>query len=213
MAGGTLVHYAHWRVIFFINIPIGLIGLALVLRYLPDYREETRRELDAIGLVLFGGGVALMSYVLEVFGEHTLSMTEMGCLMAFAVLLLAAYWAHARRTPQPLLDASLFSVRTFRCAISGSFLTRLGAGGVAFLLPMLYQVGLGLTPVQSGLLMMPQALTAYGRSSMDAAGTGRGSQLGSTETAYALGAKAAVRTVRHAGRSPRRCSSVIFTIG
>ncbi|HEU0123350.1 MAG TPA: DHA2 family efflux MFS transporter permease subunit [Bryobacteraceae bacterium] len=162
LAGGALVHYAHWRVIFFINIPIGLLGLALVYRYLPEYRQELRTQLDAVGLVLFGGGIALMSYVLEVFGEHTLSMTEIWCLLGLSVLLLGAYGSHAKRTEAPLLNASLFSVRTFRSAVSGSFLTRLGAGGVAFLLPMLYQVGMGLTPVQSGLLLMPQALMAMG---------------------------------------------------
>src|ERR1700731_3420913 len=73
IAGGLIVGYLHWRVIFFLNIPIGLTGLILVQLHLPDYREEQTPPLDVVGLILFGSGVALLSYVLEIFGEHTLS--------------------------------------------------------------------------------------------------------------------------------------------
>src|SRR6202046_3608506 len=71
IAGGLIVGYLHWRVIFFVNVPIGLAGLILVFLHLPDYREKWN-PLDIIGLILFGSGIALLSYVLEVFGEHTL---------------------------------------------------------------------------------------------------------------------------------------------
>ncbi len=159
IAGGLIVDYLHWRVIFFLNIPIGLIGLILVYLHLPDYREETH-PLDTVGLILFGSGIALLSYVLEVFGEHTLSVTEISCLTVLSLTLLAGYWLHAKTLAYPLLELSLFKIRTFRAAVSGSFFTRLGIGGVPFLLPLLYQVGLGYTPVQSGLLIMPQAIAA-----------------------------------------------------
>ena len=72
IAGGLIVGYLHWRVIFFVNLPIGLAGLYMVYRHLPDYREKSN-PLDMVGLILFGSGIALLSYVLEVFGEHTLS--------------------------------------------------------------------------------------------------------------------------------------------
>src|SRR5580658_9496122 len=75
VAGGLIVGYFHWRFIFFVNIPIGLLGLLMVYIHLPDYREETH-PLDMVGLILFGSGIALLSYVLEVFGEHTLSTSE-----------------------------------------------------------------------------------------------------------------------------------------
>ena len=159
IAGGLIVGYLHWRVIFFLNIPIGLIGLILVYLHLPDYREETH-PLDTVGLILFGSGIALLSYVLEVFGEHTLSVTEISGLTVLSLALLAGYWLHAKTLAYPLLQLSLFKIRTFRAAVSGSFFTRLGIGGVPFLLPLLYQVGLGYTPVQSGLLIMPQAIAA-----------------------------------------------------
>jgi EmrB/QacA subfamily drug resistance transporter len=160
IAGGLIVGYFHWRLIFFVNIPIGLIGLYLVYKHLPDYREEHTNPLDVPGLILFGSGVALLSYVLEVFGEHTLSTSEVLGLLALSIALLAGYGLHATRTRHPMLRLSLFRIRTFRAAVSGSFLTRLGIGGIPFLFPLLYQVGLGFTPIQSGLLMMPQAFAA-----------------------------------------------------
>ncbi|HKB82037.1 MAG TPA: DHA2 family efflux MFS transporter permease subunit [Burkholderiales bacterium] len=160
LAGGLIVGHFHWSVIFFVNVPIGLIGLYLVYRHLPDYREQRTHPLDVVGLILFGAGIALLSYVLEVFGEHTLSGREMLMLIAISALLLAGYGLHSARLAHPLLQLALFRIRTFRAAVSGSFFTRLGIGGIPFLFPLLYQVGFGFSAVQSGLLMMPQALAA-----------------------------------------------------
>jgi len=160
LAGGVIVAYFHWRMIFFVNIPIGLLGLYLVDRHLPDYREDNGPPLDIVGLILFGSGVALLSYVLEVFGEHTLSTIEILGLLSLSLLLLAGYGLHATKTAYPLLRLILFRIRTFRAAVTGSYFTRIGIGGIPFLFPLLYQVGLGFSPVQSGLLMMPQAIAS-----------------------------------------------------
>jgi EmrB/QacA subfamily drug resistance transporter len=160
IAGGLIVAYLHWRFIFFVNIPVGIAGLILVYIHLPDYREEHTHPLDVVGLILFGSGIGLLSYVLEIFGEHTLSSREMSGLLAMSLVLLAGYRIHSKSLESPLLQLKLFSIRTFRAAVSGSFFTRLGIGGVPFLLPLLYQVGLGFTPIQSGLLVMPQAMAA-----------------------------------------------------
>ena len=160
IAGGLITGYFHWSVIFFVNVPIGLAGLYLVYRHLPDYRETDTPALDIVGLILFSSGIALLSYVLEVFGEHTLSAREILSLLVISAALLAGYGLHATRSAYPLLRLALFRIRTFRAAVSGSFFTRLGIGGIPFLFPLLYQVGLGLTPIQSGLLMMPQAIAA-----------------------------------------------------
>lgn len=166
IAGGLIVGYFHWRVIFFVNIPIGIVGLLMVYLHLPNYREEDTHPLDILGLILFGSGIALLSYVLEVFGEHTLGSREILGLLAISLVLIVGYGLHAARTSFPLLQMKLFDTRTFRAAVSGSFFTRLGIGGVPFLLPLLYQVGLGFTPVQSGLLIMPQALAAMSSKSV-----------------------------------------------
>jgi EmrB/QacA subfamily drug resistance transporter len=160
IAGGLIVAYFHWRAIFFVNIPIGLAGLVMVYLHLPDYREEHTHPLDTLGLILFGSGVALLSYVLEVFGEHTLGVEEILGLLTIAIVLLAGYGLHGSKTEFPLLRLALFRIRTFRAAVLGSFVTRLGIGGIPFLFPLLYQVGFGFNPIQSGLLMMPQAIAA-----------------------------------------------------
>jgi hypothetical protein len=143
-----------------VNLPIGIAGLVLVYLHLPDYREKNTKPLDIVGLILFGSGIALLSYVLEIFGDHTLSLGEIMGLLALSLTLIVGYGLHAARTAFPLLQLNLFRIRTFSAAVSGSFFTRLGIGGVPFLLPLLYQVGLGFTPIQSGLLIMPQAIAA-----------------------------------------------------
>jgi EmrB/QacA subfamily drug resistance transporter len=160
LAGGLIVGYLHWRFVFFLNLPIGLVGLVLVYTHLPDYREPSVKPLDVEGLILFGSGVALLSYVLEIFGDHTLGTGEILGLLAISLALIGGYGLHAQRVQYPLLQLSLFRIRTFAASVGGSFITRLGIGGVPFLLPLLYQVGLGYTPVQSGLLIMPQAIAA-----------------------------------------------------
>ena len=160
VAGGFIIGYFHWSVIFFVNIPIGIAGLWMVYRHLPNYRDERKVPLDFVGLVLFGSGIALLSYVLEVFGNHTLSVREIAGLLAISAALLIAYGINSAHTLHPLLRLGLFRIRTFRASVSGSFFTRLGLGGMPFLLPLLYQVGFGFTPIQSGLLIMPQAIAA-----------------------------------------------------
>lgn len=158
--GGLIVHVASWRVIFFVNLPVGLLALAMIWRFLPEYRAASPRPLDVVGFVLFGSGVALLSWLLEIFGEHRLDLTSEGVLFVVALGLLGAYAVHAARQPHPLLRLQLFGVRTFRLAVGGGFVTRIGIGGMPFLLPLLYQLGLGLPAYQSGLLMMPSAAAA-----------------------------------------------------
>jgi len=99
---------------------------------------------------------------LEVFGEHHLDVTSAAVLLLVSLSLLAAYGWHARQVSFPLLRLTLFRVRTFRVSVVGGFITRLGLGGLPFLLPLLYQLGLGLPAWQSGLLMMPATAAAMG---------------------------------------------------
>lgn len=160
--GGLIVHWVSWRYIFFVNVPMGLLALWLAHRHMPDYRGDAARPLDVVGLVLFGSATALLSWLLEIFGEHRIDATSAAVLLLLCMSLLAAYFWHARETPYPLLRMTLFRVRTFRISVVGGFVTRLGVGGMPFLLPLLYQLGLGLPAWQSGLLMMPAAAAAMG---------------------------------------------------
>src|SRR5277367_4628689 len=103
LLGGLIVAYFHWSVIFFVNIPIGFLGLFLVRKHLPNYAAARNYALDFVGLVLFGAGISLLSYVLEVFGDHTLSDREVAGLLVISAALLAAYGLHSLRTAHPLL--------------------------------------------------------------------------------------------------------------
>ena len=160
LAGGLIVGFLHWRMIFFVNLPIGILGFIWVTKYLPDYKALKSDPLDIVGLILFGSGIALLSYVFEVFGEHTLTSREILSLLGIAVALLSAYGVHAKQIRFPVLRLGVLKIRTLRATVLGNFFTRLGAGGMPFLLPLLYQVGMGYSPIQSGLLIMPQPLTA-----------------------------------------------------
>lgn len=158
--GGLIVHFLSWREIFFINVPMGVLALWLIWRFMPNYRNDTSHPFDFKGLLLFGSGMALLSWLLEIFGEHHLSTAFAAIWFLAAFSLLGAYVRHARRTTHPLLKLALFRLRTFRVSVAGGFFTRFGVGGLPFLLPLLYQLGLGLPAWQSGLLMMPIAIAA-----------------------------------------------------
>lgn len=160
--GGLIVHWLSWRDIFFVNVPVGLAALWFGMRHMPDYRSDQPKPLDVRGFVLFGSGTALLSWLLEIFGEHGLTATQALAPLSVSIVLLAGYAWHARRVANPLLSLALFRVRTFRVSVLGGFVTRLGVGSMPFLLPLLYQLGLGLPAWQSGLLMMPSALGAMG---------------------------------------------------
>ena len=158
--GGLIVHWMSWREIFFVNVPVGLVALVLVYRYMPDYYAAKARPLDWTGLLLFVSGTALLSWLLEIFGEHRLDPAPAAALLALAIALLAVYAWHASRSLHPLLRLTLLRIRTFRVSVAGGFVTRLGVGGMPFLLPLLYQLGMGFPAWQSGLLMMPAAAAA-----------------------------------------------------
>ncbi len=158
--GGLIVHWLSWREIFFVNVPVGVIALWLTYRHMPDYYGDAVRPLDWQGFFLFGAGTALISWLLEIFGEHEIRIEVEATLFFVALVLLAGYWRHASRARYPLLQLALFKVRTFRVSVVGGFITRLGVGGLPFLTPLLFQVGLDLPAWQSGLLMMPTAAAA-----------------------------------------------------
>jgi EmrB/QacA subfamily drug resistance transporter len=160
--GGLIIHWLPWRTIFLVNLPFGVAGLWMVRRYMPDFRVPGTPPLDRTGFVLFGGGVALLSYVLEIFGEHRLGAGPVSLLAALSAMLLATYGWHSRRVVAPMLPLGLFRTRTFRVSVVGGFITRIGIGGMPFLLPLLYQLGMGFPAWKAGLFTMPQAIAAMG---------------------------------------------------
>jgi EmrB/QacA subfamily drug resistance transporter len=101
--GGFMVHWLPWRTIFFVNLPIGVVGWWMIRRYMPDYRRADVPPLDGLGMLLFGSGIALLSYVLEVFGEHSWPLVEIVLMFLASMALLLAYALYARRIQDPLL--------------------------------------------------------------------------------------------------------------
>jgi EmrB/QacA subfamily drug resistance transporter len=158
--GGFLATYADWRYIFWINVPIGLLGAALTTRFIPDLKEEQVRPLDVTGAALSGIGLSFIVFGFTILGRGFAPAPIEAAIIAIGALALVAYIAHARRAPHPIIDLALLSIPTFSAAIYGGFLFRIGLGAVPFLLPLLLQVGFGLSAHESGLLTFVAAAGA-----------------------------------------------------
>jgi MFS family permease len=157
--GGFIVTYGHWRWIFFINVPIGLLGLVLAAKFIDNTRETPRR-LDALGFVYVGVGLAGLMFGFESLGRGLLPAELVAGLLAVGIVCIVVYIFHARRTPHRILDLTLFQQRVFRIATSGGLLFRVGVGALPFLLPLMLQLGFGLTAFASGLLTFASAAGA-----------------------------------------------------
>ena len=160
--GGFITTYATWHWIFIINVPIGLLGIALATRYIEDVRAEKRERFDIFGMVLAGLGIAGVAFGLSVLGLNFLPWTVVAALVVGGACFIAAYLVHARHTANPALDLTLFRVPTFFASVTGGFMFRLGLGALPFLLPLMLQVGFGMTPFQSGMITFATALGAMG---------------------------------------------------
>ncbi len=157
--GGFITTYFNWRWIFLINIPMGLLGIALAWRFIPDIREPTP-PLDWRGFALAGIGLALAMFGFSTLGRHMVSTQIALGSLAIGLIGLVGYVLHARRHPHPVLDLNLFRLRTFRAGVVGGSLFRIGIGATPFLLPLMLQLGFGLSPLQSGLLTFVSAIGA-----------------------------------------------------
>ncbi len=160
--GGFITTFASWHWIFIINVPIGLIGIALATRYIEDVRAEQHERFDAVGMVLAGLGIAGVAFGLSILGLNFLPLTVVAALVVGGACFIAAYLVHAKHTAIPALDLTLFRLPTFRASVTGGFVFRLGIGALPFLLPLMLQVGFGMTPFQSGLITFASAAGAMG---------------------------------------------------
>jgi EmrB/QacA subfamily drug resistance transporter len=166
--GGFITTYFSWHWIFLINIPIGLIGIFMALRYIDPIRSENPERFDLYGLVLAGIGLGGIAFGLSVAGLNLLPWTVVAALVVVGSISMTLYVIHARRTGSPVLDFSLLRLPTLRASVIGGFLFRLGIGALPFLLPLLMQVGFGLSPFQSGLVTFASAVGAMGMKTLAA---------------------------------------------
>jgi EmrB/QacA subfamily drug resistance transporter len=166
--GGFITTYFSWHWIFLINIPIGLLGIFMALRYIDPIRSEDPERFDLYGMVLAGIGLGGIAFGLSVAGLNMLPWTVVAALVAIGAISMTLYVMHARRTGSPVLDFALLRFPTLRAAIIGGFLFRLGIGALPFLLPLLMQVGFGLSPFRSGLVTFASAVGAMGMKTLAA---------------------------------------------
>ena len=152
--GGFITTFASWRWIFFLNVPLGIAGLVLALRMLPRAREGAARAFDLPGFLLSGAACVLLMDALEAFSRGESRWERPAVTAGLAALLGTAAVMHARRTPHPLLALSTMGIPTYRVSLWGGSLFRLAVGAMPFLLPLLFQVGFGLSPVDSGILVL-----------------------------------------------------------
>ncbi|WP_027377629.1 MFS transporter [Kaistella palustris] len=158
LVGGYMVDYLSWHWIFLINIPIGLAGIFLSLKFMPDYKSS-EISFDLKGFLIFASASLLLSVSLEMLGNarHT---TLILLIFTLGFLMIYYYYKHAKKTRNPIFPLNLFKVRTFRVGIIGNLATRLGISSVPLLLPLMVQIAYGESAVVSGWIVAPMALTA-----------------------------------------------------
>jgi EmrB/QacA subfamily drug resistance transporter len=158
LLGGALAQYTSWRLIFLINVPVGMIGMWMNRRDMPDYRLDDVHPFDLLGFLLFAAASAMLLTASEVAsggGGQSLRIASFGVL---AVVFGVTYVWHSRRNDHPVADLSLLRVRSVWVSLAGNLFTRLGVSGMFLLLVLFLQVGCGWSPLMAGLMMVPQAL-------------------------------------------------------
>jgi MFS family permease len=158
--GGLITTYAYWPWIFWINVPVGLLGLLLATLYIPDVRGETLVAFDRLGFALSALGLAAFMTGSTTLGLGLLPVPIVLVLLFGGAALIVAYVLHGRRTKEPILDLTLLRLPTFRHSLTGALLFRIGMGATPFLLPLLLQVGFGMSAFQSGMITFAAAVGA-----------------------------------------------------
>jgi EmrB/QacA subfamily drug resistance transporter len=151
--GGLLTTYLSWRWIFYINLPIGLIGITLVLLFFDRAKQTIKRRFDAVGFVLTGASLGSLIFGIESISRHEPLAMALGFVALGIGLGGLAIW-HALRTPAPLLSLTPFRIPSFSVGtLSGGGLFRLASNGTMFILPVMFQIGFGMTAFESGLMV------------------------------------------------------------
>jgi EmrB/QacA subfamily drug resistance transporter len=159
--GGAIVGGASWRWIFLVNLPVGALAIALAVWLLPPVPARQGERLDLLGLGFLSGGIAAFLYGLAQIGSRgTLADPSASAAILVGIALVAGFWRHALRTPNPLIDVRLFAQRGFATAAAANLVLGIALFGVALLLPLYFQIVRGRSPLETGLLLIPQGLGA-----------------------------------------------------
>lgn len=165
LVGGYVVDYLSWHWIFIINIPIGILGIFLSLKYMPNFKAEILR-FDLKGFLIFGVASLSLSIALELLG-NTVNITPVLLIVVLGFMMLYFYYKHAQKEENSIFPLNLFEIRTFRVGITGNLVTRLGISSIPLLIPLLIQMDFGKSAVISGWIVAPMAITAmFGKSAV-----------------------------------------------
>ena len=152
--GGFITTYASWHWIFFLNVPLGVIAMALAALWITNLREDRAKPFDWIGFALSSTACVSFMYGLELIGRQNTPWVEAGLFLACGAALGLLAVAHFRHAPAPVIDLSSLKIKTFAVTLGGGSLFRMAISVSPFLLPMMFQVGFGLDAFRSGLLML-----------------------------------------------------------
>ena len=158
--GGFITTYISWHWIFWLNVPIGLVGLVVASYVIPQIRADFVPPLDAAGFLMSGLGLSSLIFGFTLIGRDVLPDWAVLAMIGGGIALIVLYVGHARRSAHPILDLALLRVPTFRMAVGAGFLFRIGIGAIPFLLPLMLQLAFGLSPFASGMLTFAAAAGA-----------------------------------------------------
>jgi EmrB/QacA subfamily drug resistance transporter len=160
LLGGVLTTYLSWRWIFYVNLPFGILGMLLALRFVDETRDHKVSKFDFPGFLLIGAGLGLFQFGLENISRPVVATPVVIAILVAALVLLLAFWRYARRRHDAAVDLGLFRLRSFRVGTLVGGLCRVGLNGVPFLLPLMLQLGFGLSPIASGSITFVGAFGA-----------------------------------------------------
>jgi EmrB/QacA subfamily drug resistance transporter len=159
--GGFITTYFTWRWIFFLNLPVGILGIVLVMHFIENYREPDTPSLDWIGFLLSGTAIASLVYDCDLIERPEPDLVAVLALLGVSLVSGAIAVWHVRRREHPVIDPTLLRIPTFSISVLGGTLYRLGTASLNYLLPILLQVGIGFTAFSSGLLTLAAALGSF----------------------------------------------------
>ena len=160
LIGGALTTYLSWRWIFYINLPIGVLGIVMAQLVIGDFATPPPGRFDLRGFLLIGAGLGLFAVAIEGLGRHLLPWPAETGLFVLTATLLGGFALHVRRIADPVVDLRVFRIKAFRIGTLAGGLSRCAMGAIPFLLPLLFQVGFGLDPMASGSLTFVTSIGA-----------------------------------------------------
>ncbi len=155
--GGWLVEIASWHWVFLINLPIGVAGFIAALKVMPDHYGRHRTRFDLRGYTMLAIGMIVLSLALDGISGMGTPHAVVMLMTVIGLAALVGYWLHAANSTAPLFSLALFSLPSYRIGILGNLFSRIGSGAMPLLIPLLLQVGMGMSPMRAGLMMIPVA--------------------------------------------------------